>query len=336
MPEITTNQTEAEELKAVRQDEPLEEEESKETPLEQRKETALETRKKLYDLGVAFTGDSVTSAEVRAIVLAILEEYDLDDLAEIFNREHSEQQHDIPKPSHSDKHGHDDMYYTEAEIDAQTDPVDETDTDTDKDKLVSNLLAKGWEDHLHPLVDWESYRRAGNYYCEAVLPTDNLNFTKGLGVDLLYAYPFLVPVTQSFDRIACVVTTFAAGATIRIGIYEDDGSVYPGDLVVDSGELSGASSGLKETTLSETVTPGLYWLAIMAGTNNPTVRGSERHDRHYGILGYLDPSSGGGGGDYPFEYYRSAIAYGALPASYPSSATPLSANAHHLIFLRKA
>ena len=55
--------------------------------------------------------------------------------------------------------------------------------------------------------------------------------------------------------------------SIRMGIYAHDGIDDPGDLIVDAGTASVASTGIKEIAITETLDPGLYWLAIVSDSS---------------------------------------------------------------------
>jgi hypothetical protein len=67
--------------------------------------------------------------------------------------------------------------------------------------------------------------------------------------------------TINIDRIAAnVATAGSAGAVIRLGIYRlnDNGSGFT--LIVDAGTSDAATTGLKDIVISETLTPGAYFV----------------------------------------------------------------------------
>lgn len=76
------------------------------------------------------------------------------------------------------------------------------------------------------------------------------------------------------DAIGIAVTTGAATSTIRLGIYADDGTGYPGTLLLDAGTVDSSGTGHKEIILPSPVTlpAGLYWLVGVAQGGAPTVR----------------------------------------------------------------
>jgi len=70
----------------------------------------------------------------------------------------------------------------------------------------------------------------------------------------LWLSPFVAPFDVTIDRLCVEVTTFGtAGATGRIGIYNVSGGV-PTSLIVDAGTFAVDSNGVKEVTLSPTIT----------------------------------------------------------------------------------
>lgn len=94
------------------------------------------------------------------------------------------------------------------------------------------------------------------YYCT---PGSNTGaFT--LVQNSLYAIPFYVPTTTTYVSIG-VGGAIGAAVTLRLGIYSDNGAGVPGALVGDYGRVSGAAVGFHAISISQTLTPGWYWLA---------------------------------------------------------------------------
>lgn len=82
------------------------------------------------------------------------------------------------------------------------------------------------------------------------------------------AYPVVVGRSCSIDRIGTAVTTGVASATMWVGIYNPDGTAgAPGTLVSGavSAELDCSTTGTKETTISVTLSPGVYWFVSQTG-----------------------------------------------------------------------
>lgn len=141
--------------------------------------------------------------------------------------------------------------------------------------------------------------------------------TKALEADKLYAIPFFLGLDKVFTQVAMHITTGSAGG-IRIGIYKDIGTTYPGELVSDIGTIDVGSTGLKELTgLDIPITRSkLYWMAIL-GSSAPVVAATDANLVTTGWLGLgihtgnlnVDISSYGGR-DY---------SYGVLPTFYPGT-----------------
>jgi len=176
----------------------------------------------------------------------------------------------------------------------------------DEVALVKNL--PGGSD-----VAWERYARPQRYYtmsataCTA--PT-----TLALTANRLYALPFLISGTHTFIRIAIAVSTLLAG-TARLGIYSNTtGDVYPNALILDAGEVSTSTTGLKEIVINWSPTPGLYWLSLVSSVAC-TVRAVAVAGA-MPILG-LDATLAAAHGDSWYVAYT----YGVLPNPYPAGAT---------------
>lgn len=136
-------------------------------------------------------------------------------------------------------------------------------------------------------------------------------------VDFIYAVP--VPLASGvINRLGVEVVTLAASGVARLGIYKaiSPRNIYPGNLVVDSGEISTATTGVKKITgLSARVYDGLHWLAIITGVAQCAIRSAFDQNVNQ-ILGIDDDD---------LAFYGSlhvvAQAYAALPATFPDSAS---------------
>jgi hypothetical protein len=177
----------------------------------------------------------------------------------------------------------------------------------------------------------QRFKKNGQYYggfmVGVALTTQSISSTNSLR-----AFPFFVPKTMTFDRIAINVTTAASsGGVARLGIYADNGACYPGTLVLDAGEVATDSTGVKELTISTKLQGGkLYWLAVITGVaTGTTVRAIDRAAA-YPING-LDSALGTS----PFLGYAVTQTYGTLPTTFPGSPTDWSLHVP-LIALRKA
>lgn len=93
------------------------------------------------------------------------------------------------------------------------------------------------------------------------------------------AYPLWVPPAAEIDQLLCEVVTTpgSAGAVIRMGVYDDDGTGYPGDLLVDGGTVAAESTGVKSVTLGSVLalpSPLVWLVGVVQGeaATRPTVR----------------------------------------------------------------
>lgn len=97
-----------------------------------------------------------------------------------------------------------------------------------------------------------------------------------LGNGTLRLTAFVVNRGFAIDRIGAEVTTVGeAGSKFRIGVYADNGSCYPGSLLLDAGQIAGDSATVQDLTVSLSFAAGLYWIggAVQsAPTTQPTMR----------------------------------------------------------------
>jgi hypothetical protein len=161
--------------------------------------------------------------------------------------------------------------------------------------------------------------RAGLYHTLlGNVPTAN---TVNLAANTLRAYYVKISSTITITEINSEVTTNVASTKYRMGIYTDNGSHYPDQLVAgsDAGEYDSATTGNKPSaTVSITLTPGIYWIAH--NTNGaPTLRGCT-----FGWLNNLG---------FPNTAFATqsvnrvsvALTYGALPSTFTGGGTYASA-----------
>ena len=153
----------------------------------------------------------------------------------------------------------------------------------------------------------------------------------------LYAYPFIVPVAQTFDRILVAVSTAQVNGVCRIGIYGDSG-VYPSSLILDSGEIDCSGvPGYKSVVIDEELSAGLYWLVINHdGDANVTFRAMDYNITYpmswFAILGKADNNWV----TPPHTHWKVAEVYGALPNPFTGGAAMQNAENLVAIHLRKA
>jgi hypothetical protein len=182
------------------------------------------------------------------------------------------------------------------------------------------------------ITDLLSFRRTGNYATMSI--SGGAQATQGIAsANSLRAFPFYVPKSTKFDRIAIRVTTAATGTNpkIRLGIYKDNGNIYPGSLFLDAGEVAVNTLGVKELVIDVTLKEGLYWLVLVGQDTTALAVAAIPNTDHYPILQYESDLSGT-----PLHAWAVVQTYGVLPAIFPTG-SPTGWTLHiPLIALRKA
>jgi hypothetical protein len=142
-----------------------------------------------------------------------------------------------------------------------------------------------------------------------------------LGNSTLRLAPWLVETALRIDRIGGDVATVGeAGSKIRLGIYGDNGGLYPGTLLLDAGQIAGDSATVQELTVSLTLAAGLYWIggAVQsATTTQPTVRIQQNWTPPVATpLGASLPTAGQGA-----VGFQQTSVTGALPSTFTATVT---------------
>ena len=142
----------------------------------------------------------------------------------------------------------------------------------------------------------------------------------------LYYLPFLITVTTTFDRIAInhAQTAAGAGSVARLGIYNST-SGLPSTRVLDAGTVDlSTGAALKFVSISQTLTPGLYWLAAVPQITS----GSPTFTCAAPSVAVPSDSTASTGTKYE----------GSVTGALPASATPLASNVTQppVIYLRKS
>jgi len=157
--------------------------------------------------------------------------------------------------------------------------------------------------------------KVGQYYGPNIQGRSTGNGT----LNRLYFLPFIAGEAFIADRIAVYCATYAApGTTMRLGIYNSAAGI-PSTLKVDAGTVTfSASATLYPLTISQTLEPGLYWLAatVQTAINSTYASG-------------ISSSSGGGAFGMPMnsdftvgtwpELYHLTSQSGTLPTTVASS-----------------
>lgn len=134
---------------------------------------------------------------------------------------------------------------------------------------------KQWQVHRQVKQSFPFPKQVSGRFYSSQLYTGFVSNAAQPAVDTLYAQPFFVTHTITWTKIGTHVTTEDATAPNdgRLGIYEDD-SGGPGDLILDAGEFTLAGTGAKELTISQQLTTGWYWLAMVTNSGNALFSGA--------------------------------------------------------------
>lgn len=145
----------------------------------------------------------------------------------------------------------------------------------------------------------------------------------GLSVGDIHAQPFVLPRGGTIDRLS-IETAGAAGAVIRVGIYEatDETNVYPGALlspggVGAEGEFDCASAGRKDVDFSSLVLEAgkLYFVAYQRDATAVNSRGMSG-EQYVQAVGGFDPALPASGAQI-LGFYGARV-YAAMPATFPA------------------
>lgn len=182
-------------------------------------------------------------------------------------------------------------------------------------------------------------RKTGNYYRKSgrwYVPSDNSNTLSAVNhsAPSVFLVPFPVQVTMVIDQLAVELTTAgAAGSLCRFGIYRgNQTSITPSSLLVDSGDISSATLGVKTFTPGAPLTlpPGLYFTAF--STNSASVFGvrSLPTTNFAQVIGLASP------GNVNLGTYINGVraSYGALPANASSLTLNSTVGAIYALFYR--
>jgi hypothetical protein len=180
--------------------------------------------------------------------------------------------------------------------------------------------------------DISAYRAKGStlnlWYTSPI--TSDAQTTGAPTVNVLRATPFIVSKTTTVDQMGIFVQTAGANSTPRVGIYADNGNMYPGALIVDAGTQSAATTGTKTYTtgLPVTLDPGLYWLVHVTNATAATIR-TFAVGSLIPVLGY--PSALGAAPNFGWSV---AFTFAALPSTFPAGGAGITAVPIPAVFVR--
>ncbi len=169
----------------------------------------------------------------------------------------------------------------------------------------------------------EGYHRSGgtNWYSSNTYG-QSADLTEAATANVTRAFSFIVGAGFTADRIQFEITTSASGSNsnCNVGIYNDNGNLYPSTLVVDGGQKSTSSTGLKTTTINTPLSANtLYWLVYNCH-KTPTFRSISPAD----IPSVLGWDAAPGGANRQITGWTAPRTYAStLPATFPAGGTPL-------------
>ena len=149
-------------------------------------------------------------------------------------------------------------------------------------------------------------------------------------VNTLKGIPIIVARPVTVDRIAFYVQTLALAAVARAGIYNVDSALLPTSLVVDGGEVSVATTGVKAATISVSLAKGIYLVSIVSN-GAPILNASSTRVVSFLPLGLEDTTFG-----YATAGYNVAFNYAALPNPFTAGYGEWDSATYPLIALRVA
>lgn len=168
-------------------------------------------------------------------------------------------------------------------------------------------------------------------WCPVTVTAGGVNPT--LTANRLYCLPFIAERGWSTTKITMSVQTLSAASSIRMGIYQADGTAgFPGTLVLDAGTVSSATTGTKTITFSSAVyLYGHYWLVFISG-GTPAMSGYTGNSAEFGqAVGRPDLIVSTSG---LFLFEDSVSSYlSALPASLSSDTFSVGSASNALIAL---
>ena len=104
----------------------------------------------------------------------------------------------------------------------------------------------------------------GWYYGPAPL-SEQPSRQNNIGTPVQLWVPLYVPHDVIIDRIALEITTgVPAGPVVTLAIYDSNALDQPKNLVLTAGTIDPTSNGIKQITISHSLTRGVWWLSMHA------------------------------------------------------------------------
>jgi len=187
---------------------------------------------------------------------------------------------------------------------------------------------------LEGSLDAGAFKRTGLMNNKSIYYTSPVTCTaltpQTLQPDILTVGPLIVPKNVVVDQIGIRVITPGTATLCRLGIYGDNGNVFPRRLILDAGTVDVRTAGLCLQNVSQKLTPGLHYVgAVLNGTSSVI---TAHYNYHVNVLGYNATSYNQGYSriDAPFPFTN-----GPLPDPFPASGNYLCGPIF-LVFVRFA
>jgi len=185
------------------------------------------------------------------------------------------------------------------------------------DDTLGNVLMGPFPGAMPPQI---MRRDDGPFYLGGTIGVYPAGGAFGISANVLYALPFHMTAMPNFmDEIAIEVSRINVGGAgnVRLGIYEDDGSIYPGVLIKDAGTAITGLLGAHKITVNESTSRGLKWLvavfdvavelrttAVLQSAGSWAMLGAGPANLNFNAIGY-----------------QVSFGYAALPEIYPAGGT---------------
>lgn len=179
--------------------------------------------------------------------------------------------------------------------------LDDADTDAMLETLgaASQATADALQKQIQPAI------RNDRYYTSYA---GNIQSTRTMTAGRMFYMPLVIPNSITATRIGVNVTTALAGSA-RLGIYADSSGVPSGAPLLDAGTVDTSTTGEKEITISLALSPGLYWIVVVASSASTlTAENLNANSANFPNLGVT--SGSGSGITLAFE----DITFGSLPS----------------------
>lgn len=141
----------------------------------------------------------------------------------------------------------------------------------------------------------------------------------------LTATPFRALLGHTFTAIGANTTIVGtAGATLRTGIYSDNGSAYPGNLITEFGSFDATQLGIIILPINQSLAAGLYWLVSCAqGTPTTQATYSSAAATGWGVTPTLLGTNSLSSTVYSVGYTNPAALETFLPTTFPPSGSSM-------------